>query len=158
GYPLIETSAANLATLGGIWLLTWLTVLSAGLLGALILWQQRYWKTWGTQAAAVVALLITAQYVAPAQFVQSAGKPIDVALLQGNIPQDLRWLTTMQDKTREIYADLSDEVPANHIEIWPESALTEFYHDAEEFLDDRADIAEQKNGTLIVGIPTYEVK
>lgn len=158
GYPLIETSAANLATLGGIWLLTWLTVLCAGLLGALILWQQRYWKTWGIQAAVVVALVITAQYVAPSQFVQPAGKSIDVALLQGNIPQDLRWLTTMQDKTREIYADLSDEVPANHIEIWPESALTEFYHDAEEFLDGRADIVEQKNGTLIVGIPTYEVK
>lgn len=156
GYSLIDTPLAQLATLGGIWLLTFSTVLIASLMGAIFRWQRRHWGLWLWQASLAILLMVTAHFSAPSRFVSPAGEPMNVALLQGNIPQDLRWLTTMRHTTREIYADLSDQVPDNHVEIWPESALTEFYHHAEEFLDQRAMIAEAKNGTLIVGIPTFD--
>ena len=41
-------------------------------------------------------------------FVQpKAEKPLSVSLIQGNIPQDLKWLTEYQVKTLEIYVNLS---------------------------------------------------
>lgn len=156
GYSLIDTPAANLATLGGIWLATWFTVLGGALFGALILWPQRAWRPWLTQATVLLLLLVFSPFTPANRYVTPTGDAINVALLQGNIPQDKRWLITMRDETRRIYAQLSDQVPAEHIEIWPESALTEFYHDAEEFLQQRAGIAAEKNGALIVGIPTYD--
>lgn len=156
GYSLIDTPLAQLATLGGIWLLTFITVFLAALLGALIRWQQRNWRLWLLQVGGAVLLVVTAHQSPPERYVTPAGDPVQVALLQGNIPQDLRWITQMRHATRDIYADLSDQVPPNHLEIWPESALTEFYHQAEGFLDERAAIAEAKNGALVVGIPTYD--
>jgi apolipoprotein N-acyltransferase len=41
------------------------------------------------------------------QFVQPKAKPLSVSLIQGNIPQDLKWLTEYQVKTLEIYANLT---------------------------------------------------
>ncbi|MGQ7199270.1 hypothetical protein ACUOA9_39465, partial [Escherichia sp. HC-TM1] len=42
------------------------------------------------------------------QFVQpKAAKPLSVSLIQGNIPQDLKWLTEYQVRTLEIYAGLT---------------------------------------------------
>src|SRR5699024_236778 len=140
----------------GIWLVTWLVVFLGALLGALICWPQRSWRVWSTHVTLALILVLAATFTPPSRYVEPAGGPIKVALLQGNIPQDLRWLTTMRHETRAIFAELSDQVPAEHVEIWPESALTEFYHDAETFLQERAAISEQKNGALIVGIPTYD--
>src|SRR5699024_8367784 len=134
----------QLATLGGIWLLTFTTVLIAALLGATIRWQHRRWRLWFLQASGAALLLLLAHQSSPERYVTPAGDPVQVALLQGNIPQDLRWITQMRHATRDIYADLSDQVPPNHLEIWPESALTEFYHQAENFLNERAAIAETK--------------
>lgn len=155
GYSVIDTPLAQLATVGGIWLVTWLVVFLGALLGALICWPQRSWRVWSTHATLALILVLAATFTPPSRYVEPAGGPIKVALLQGNIPQDLRWLTTMRHETRAIYAELSDQVPAEHIEIWPESALTEFYHDAEVFLEERARITAEKNGALIIGIPTY---
>jgi len=156
GYSLIDTTVANLATLGGVWLITWLAVLAGALLGALVHWPQRAWRPWFAQAIMLCLCISLAPFTPANRYVAPTGSAISVALLQGNIPQDKRWLTTMRDETRDIYAALSDRVPAEHVEIWPESALTEFYHDAETFLQQRAAISEQKNGALIVGIPTYD--
>lgn len=157
GYTLLETPLAQLATVGGIWLVTFTLVLMAGLLGALLPPFKVPWRSWCLQAMAALALVVLSFATPPERYVRPAGETVPVALLQGNIPQDLRWLTQMRHATRDIYAQLSDQVPPGYLEIWPESALTEFYHQAREFLDQRAEITAAKQGTLVVGIPTYDV-
>lgn len=156
GYTLIDTPLANLATLGGIWLLTFAVILLSALLGQLWRWKNTHKIKWLCRASAAFALAVIAIMSPANRYVEAAGDPIPVALLQGNIPQDLRWITQMRLATRDIYAKLSDQVPPHHLEIWPESALTEFYHQAKPFLTERAALAEAKNGALVVGIPTYD--
>src|SRR5690606_35656262 len=55
-------------------------------------------------------------------------------------------------------AELSDRVPENTLLIWPEAAITEFYQDAQPFLDDQGLALEQRGGALISGIVWRELR
>ncbi len=53
-------------------------------------------------------LLLGAWGASKIEFVQPKNsKPLSVSLIQGNIPQDLKWLTEYQVKTLMIYANLT---------------------------------------------------
>src|SRR5699024_11021185 len=71
----------------------------------------------------------------------------------GNIPQDLKWLATMRQETRDIYAGLTETVPDDNLVIWPESAMIEFYQDIEPFVNDQGEALAARGGTLITGLP-----
>lgn len=43
---------------------------------------------------------------------------LSVSLIQGNIPQDLKWLLEFQEKTLEIYAELSQSEWGQDIVVW----------------------------------------
>ena len=148
GYAMVDTPLANLASVGGIWLVTMITVASAVAL-AMVHQIGRH--------KAVLALALAGWAVALAwpdsSFTRPAGDPVPVALAQGNIPQDIKWLTTQQEATRQIYRDLSEEADDNTLVIWPESAITEFYQDALPFLLEERDRQEARGNTLIAGIP-----
>lgn len=163
GYAMIDTPLKGLAPLGGIWLVTLATVLTGVALGTLLLWQRidGHWRHAGLRVIAAPALLALVAWgagtvTAPGRFVTEAAPPARVALPQGNIPQDLRWQMTMRRATRDIYADLTATVPENHLVIWPESALTEFYDTAEDFLIEQGQVLAQRGGALITGIPSRE--
>ncbi|SUD89709.1 Apolipoprotein N-acyltransferase [Psychrobacter phenylpyruvicus] len=51
---------------------------------------------------------------------------LKVSLIQGNIPQDLKWLTEYRYKTLEIYATLSSTEWDQDMVIWPESSIPMF--------------------------------
>lgn len=148
GYAMIDTPLANLASLGGIWLLTLASIMT-GL--SLLVWRQ---GRQGQLMVGVAALLwALGALVDPASFTTAKGEPRTVALAQGNIPQDIKWLLNQQQATRDIYAELSRQAPANSLVIWPESAITEFYQDALPFLDDQAAELFSRDSLLITGVP-----
>ncbi len=62
-------------------------------------------------------------------------QPLSVSLIQGNIPQDLKWLTEYQLKTLGIYADLTKTEWGRDLIVWPESSIPMFQTDIEPFLD-----------------------
>lgn len=62
-------------------------------------------------------------------------KPLSVSLIQGNIPQDLKWLTEYQVRTLEIYAGLTQSEWGRDLIVWPESSIPLFQTDIEPFLD-----------------------
>ena len=86
-------------------------------------------------------------------FTQPSGERQQVALVQGNIPQDLKWLATMREETRDIYAGLTDGLPEDTLVIWPESAMIEFYQDIRGFVDGEGEAVAAKGGALITGLP-----
>lgn len=152
GYAMIDTALSGLAPLGGIWLMTLVTVLTGVAAGAALL-RHRV-----AVPAAVLALVGWGAGLAtdPLHFTEPAGAPARVALPQGNIPQDLRWQLSMRQATRDIYAELTARVPPEHLVIWPESALTEFADDAADFLLAQGQALAEQGSSLISGIPTRE--
>ena len=131
GYALVDTPLAGLAPLGGIWAMTLAAVVLSATVVALIEHRGRATGPLLVSVAAILAALAGGQL----SFTQPSGERQQVALVQGNIPQDLKWLATMREETRDIYAGLTDGLPGDTLVIWPESAMIEFYQDIRGFVD-----------------------
>lgn len=148
GYAMIDTWLADTALYGGIWLLTLLTLATA-----LSPWAIRAPARHLPLAAMALAGWLLGLYSEPGQWTRPSGPMQPVALVQGDIPQDIKWATTQQQETRQIYEQLSSGVAESSLVIWPESAITEFYQDALPWLNRQRDALAEQNATLITGIP-----
>ncbi|MEJ2362015.1 MAG: apolipoprotein N-acyltransferase [Gammaproteobacteria bacterium] len=85
------------------------------------------------------------------------GKPIKVALVQGNLPQLTKWDPSKILYRLDFYADLSrpywGKVDAI---VWPENAMTIFWQDApQQYRKDLEQHVKQSGTDLVIGLP-YE--
>ncbi len=148
GYSQIDTPLAALAPLGGVFAVSALVALSAALLVALLL-ERRHRLHYGLGLALVwggAALLDRIEWGEP------AGKPIEATLLQGNVPQEMKWLPSMRRPTITLYTELTRQHWRSDLIVWPESALPAFYYEVEPFLDDLAEEARANDTDLLIGL------
>ncbi|MFZ5724643.1 MAG: apolipoprotein N-acyltransferase [Pseudomonadota bacterium] len=150
GYAFIDTPLAGYAPTGGVLLLS-AVVLAIAVLAADL--------AQGTRRARVVAALAIAGLVAGGallgtlRWTEPAGRPLTVSLVQGNIPQDQKWLREMQQPTIDIYTGLTKDEWGRDIVIWPEAAIPKFMHEAWPVLESQAQLAAAGGSTFITGIP-----
>ena len=85
-------------------------------------------------------------------------KPLSVSLIQGNIPQDLKWLSEYQVKTLEIYSKLSHTEWGRDLIVWPESSIPLFQTDIESFLEFMHEMADANDSAWVTGIPYWDLK
>lgn len=86
-----------------------------------------------------------------------SGEPMSVALLQGNIPQDMKWVPEKFSDSLLTYYDLMRENPAQ-LTILPETALPVFLADVpERYLEEMTKLAGRENGNLLFGIVTGDM-
>ena len=149
GYSQIDGPLAGVAPLLGVYGVSLAAASSAGWL-VLIL---RGAGAWRIGAALGVALLWGgAAALNSVSWVQPAGAPLKVSLLQGNIPQELKWLWDLRDPTMELYAALTRESWDSDLIVWPESAVPALYHDVEDFFDGLAVEANEHGSALLIGV------
>ena len=152
GYAFTERFLDGYAPLFGVFAVSFVAILLACAVVE-ILRKRLYWLI------PALLVLVGAWGVAQIQFVQpKAEKPLSVSLIQGNIPQDLKWLTEYQIKTLQIYANLSRTEWGRDVIVWPESSIPLFQTDIQEFLD-MMDQQGKKTGTAwVTGIPYWDLK
>ncbi|MCG5529519.1 apolipoprotein N-acyltransferase [Halorhodospira halochloris] len=158
GFPWLYLGYAGLGTplsgwspvigvLGVSALIAWL----AGLLAYLLLQPRKLSLVaflGGATAVIAVGLVIDRSWS------EVVGEPLEVALLQGNHPQDLKWDPAYRQTIRQSYAQMTAEHLGADLIIWPETALPELYeHVAEVFLQPLAEQVRDAGGTLLLGIP-----
>lgn len=85
-----------------------------------------------------------------------ASKPIQVSLIQGNIPQQLKWNPQYLETTLKSYYELTQQHWDSRIIIWPEAAIPLLQKDAQGFLNGLSKKAKAHKTTLITGIPIQE--
>ncbi|MCK0153250.1 apolipoprotein N-acyltransferase [Alcanivorax sp. S6407] len=149
GYGLIDTPLAPLAPVGGVWLLTLAAVLLASTVIQLRQPGLQRWLATGLSALVLLGSAIAHTFT----FTHPSGEMQPVALVQGNIPQDLKWQISMRERTREIYHDLTATIPDGYLVIWPESALTEFYQTIDDFVEQEGEALRARDGGFITGVP-----
>ena len=82
-----------------------------------------------------------------------AGEAISVALIQGNIAQDLKWRDDRVFTTLAAYRDLIASSDAR-LTVLPETALPLFLHNVpRDYLDAIAAHARRNNGDVLLGVP-----
>lgn len=108
--------------------------------------------------ALMFLVMSSALWLLDIQWTQPKGdKNLSVSLVQGNIPQDLKWLENFQVETLKIYANLSDNEWGRDVVIWPEAAIPMFQTDAWEFITQAATIAKDTNTAWVTGIPYKDI-
>lgn len=82
---------------------------------------------------------------------------LKVAVLQGNIPQHLKWDQVFQRKTIDIYKRLTYEADRYipDLVIWPETAAPFFFQDQVEYRKELFDLASKEDIFLLFGSPSY---
>ena len=110
----------------------------------------------GGYLIATFGLLIisTSLWLINPQWTKPKGTPdLSVSLIQGNIPQDLKWLTEYQIETLKIYATLTSTEWGRDIVVWPESSIPMFQDEAVGFINEMVKMAKETDTTWITGIP-----
>ena len=78
------------------------------------------------------------------------GESRTVALVQGNVPQELKWLPESRPMILRRYRDLTTQAAGRDIVIWPEAAIPVYLHRAGTYLNS---VTEAIDGDLVLGIP-----
>jgi apolipoprotein N-acyltransferase len=78
-----------------------------------------------------------------------------VAIVQGAIPQDVKWSVEYRDSTLDLYRDLTLPHLGKDIVLWPESALPDMPDQLRDFVSRIWSAARAKNTTLITGMLRY---
>ncbi|KLN64296.1 apolipoprotein N-acyltransferase [Vibrio sp. VPAP30] len=147
GYSQIDTPLGNFAPLGGVEFITLLIVVSSGAIAYATL--QRQWLL--LLIPAVIFMtgfgLQSAQWVTP-----NSDQVTKVALIQGNIPQELKWQPSQRWPTIMKYTDLTRENWDADIIIWPEAAVPALEFEISSFLSNLDSAARMNNSAVITGI------
>jgi apolipoprotein N-acyltransferase len=154
GYSQVPTSPlAGYAPLVGVYGVSFLLTLSAALLAWSVTTRGRLTqRAWA--AVAILALGVGGQALRGIAWTTPEGAPTSVALLQGNIPQDMKWQPEKTRATLESYARMAAASPAQLI-VLPETALPLFEADLPEtYRDVLASLGRRNGGDVLTGLPT----
>lgn len=106
---------------------------------------------WRSGLALLALLLATGAALRQIAWTQPDGAPFSVALIQGNIPQDMKFQPEAFIRTLTLYRDLIAEHPAQLV-LLPETALPTFLDRLPpDYLDELKALASSQGGDLIVG-------
>ena len=162
GYSQVPDGAlAGYAPLAGIYGVSLVTVLSAALVArfaAAMLDARRAGSKPGATCLVAPAAVFAALWLGGFGLKQIAwtapeGEPVEVTLLQGNIPQAIKWTAEGLRTTLTRYRDLALASSAKLI-VFPETAIPLFLRDIP--ADDLADIADHarhNGGDALIGVP-----
>ncbi len=81
-----------------------------------------------------LCVIMTAWLLKDFAWTDETGDSLSVALIQGAIPQELKWKPEMRQNTYDIYTHLSEPYWGGDLIIWPETAIPSLYHHADDFV------------------------
>jgi len=148
GYAAIDTPLAGFAPLGGVYLASLMMVTSAGLLWLVAAGRRRR-----TAIAAFALIGIAGAALQGLEWSAPSSNAVSASLLQGNVPQSLKFDPGRYERTLETYARLAEESRARLI-VLPETAVPRFLDLVERpFIERLQAVAARNGGDLLLGAP-----
>lgn len=148
GYSQTDTWLGHLAPVTGQYGIALVALVMSGGLVTLVLGTKRERIVAGTTIAALWGAAFAAGTFT---WTQPFGRPITVAVIQGAIPQDEKWLSENLTKTLELYATMSREAYGTDLVVWPESAAPALFNDLIPFFDEVYQEASGHGSALLIG-------
>ncbi len=160
GYAHVTSPFSGVAPLFGVYGLSLLVALCGGWLGQLVSTLQavpssqraaimlRTPSTWGLLATALLAAAS-----GQIDWTHSTGRePLRVALVQGNVPQELKFRAETLQQGLDSYARLTAPLWRSDLIVWPETAIPLIMQSEPELVDTLAAQATRNDAALITGI------
>lgn len=154
GTTQIDTWLASYAPITGVLGVSWLVALGAGALVVLVIGSMRE-----RIIAVSLAVVTTAGGfgLGQIQWTQPSGAPLYVSMLQGNVDQLTKWDPAFRNENVQAYLNLMDgdkypDVETSHLVIWPETALSDFFHfSKDDVMLPLQEWAHEANAEMLVG-------
>lgn len=151
GYAHVESPLAGYAPIAGVFGVGWVVALLAGCLALLPRAQNRI-----RLAIIAVAVLAVGYGLARIEWTEPAGEPIRVRLLQGNVPQEMKFARQQIVNALILYHGLITQEPADLIAT-PETAVPIFAQQLPpDYLPRLAEFAALSNSHIALGIPVSD--
>ena len=154
GYAFLDTPLSRLAPVVGVYGLGAVTVLLSGALW-LVLVGPRHERVFALLAGLAV-LLCLPLLPASGEWTQDQGAPIEVSLVQGNIPQELKWRPGRREMTQAHYRALTEPEWGRRLIIWPEVAIPALRHQVQDYLNELDATAKASGSTLLTGVLVHD--
>jgi len=158
GYSQTGTWLAGWAPLGGVYTISLLVALLAG---ALAFWftesRSRHLQVQKRLLAWQVLLVMVLPWLlgftlGRIEWTRASGEPVGVAIIQGAIPQDQKWLAENRDYSLRRYRDLTLSALGTPLIVWPEAAAPELANNIVPYLSELASAAEGAGSSLLLGL------
>ncbi len=121
----------QVADITGVYGVSWLVVLGSTVICGFL---KNYCRKSGVAVLAALLVCVLAYgfwRTGQIERLQHGETPVNIALVQGNIAQDMKWDRASLEKTIATYGRLSEEAakkkPVPDLIVWPESAMPFFY-------------------------------
>ena len=123
GYAMLDTPLAGLAPVGGVYLVSILTLITAGVVVALIIN-----LSLGNLLLSLLLALgwITGWQISGARWTQPEGEKISVAIIQNNVPLMLKWDSSRSNQIVADYLEQSARHQDVDLVVWPEAAVPDY--------------------------------
>jgi apolipoprotein N-acyltransferase len=100
----------------------------------------------------ILSIFAGSWYAGQIFWTQPKGEPITVSLIQGNIPQEEKWLPENKLPTLELYKNLTQKNWQSDLIIWPETAIPDlFARNMDDFIIPLQQEAEANKTDLLLG-------
>lgn len=147
GNAALNTPLQNIIPIAGVW--------GASLLWLIIAISAAYFvKTWRLLPLLILPLPLIGAYLLPNQWTQATGDELRVAVVQPNIPQNIKWNPNYRPEVLANLAKLSAEHSDADLLLWPETAIPTLFQNAAAPLAEILDKLDSANTTLISGLPS----
>lgn len=94
----------------------------------------------------------------PVEWTAVKDRPLMVTIVQGNVPQDIKWDKEQVIKTLALYQSETEKHWSSDLIVWPENAVTAFHHQIKTFfLDPLAASARKHKTDILLGLPIYDM-
>jgi len=153
GYTHLDTPLAGFAPVGGVYMVSLVVAACAGAV-ALLVTRERRGLIPG--AVTIVALWLAGYALWGHEWTQPVRKPVSVAIVQGAVPQEMKWDQQQFEATLQLYHDLTQPHLGANIIVWPESALAAPQYLLGDYLSREWAEAREAGSSLVLGQLQHE--
>ena len=144
-----DSILANFAPIVGDYGITFIVCLIAMAITIFVTGNQ---KLRVTGITIITFIIISSYLLNDKKWAYDKGDDLSVALIQGAIPQEIKWNSDQRQKTYEIYSSLSKPFWSSDLIIWPETAIPSLYHLAGDFISRIVKQKQYSNAMFMSGL------
>jgi apolipoprotein N-acyltransferase len=148
GYSQTDTVLAHLTPIFGVYGVSLMLLLNAGAVVALLRSRARL-----LPAVVLIVPWLAGWAVSKISWTQVSGSAVAVAIVQGAIPQDQKWLKSNRQTTLTRYRELTEQVLGTPLIVWPEAAPPDLANNLTDYLGELYRSARARGSDILLGVP-----
>lgn len=155
GYSQTNSPLRGYAPILSVYGVTLAVLISSGLIvSAALHYRKREMKWFKYNLLSLAGIWILGFLLSLIPWTSPKGEPMRVSLVQGNIPQSIKWSRDYLDLSYQRYRELTLPLfGKSKLIVWPEAAIPNTLQNSEEFINEMDARAVDSKTQLILGIP-----